>query len=258
VRSWPGVGGRRAAGGSELSGPPAAPAKYNPERDLCSAARRAGAGAAPVLRTRRASARRGDRGRGSTGRGRDERGGNALELVRRGRHGRGRRRFGLAVGRATSAYSKQSRVTLFFVPVIAATLYTALGMGQGLDRGRRGEGDLGALRDLVHHDAAAPQPAVPAGARAAERGHEPAPCQPVHDRTGSPPSCRHAAATGCGTRSARWPSSSSSSPSSATSHARPTGCPTTCARSSCGCATSMSSPGSATRSCGRSAPRGSR
>jgi bacteriorhodopsin len=39
--------------------------------------------------------------------------------------------FGLAVGRATSAYTKQSRVTLFFVPVIAATLYTALGMGQG-------------------------------------------------------------------------------------------------------------------------------
>jgi bacteriorhodopsin len=39
--------------------------------------------------------------------------------------------FGLAVGRATNAYSKQSRVTLFFVPVIAASLYTALGMGQG-------------------------------------------------------------------------------------------------------------------------------
>ena len=39
--------------------------------------------------------------------------------------------FGLATGRATNAYSKQSRVTLFYVPVIAATLYTALGMGQG-------------------------------------------------------------------------------------------------------------------------------
>ena len=39
--------------------------------------------------------------------------------------------FGLAVNRATTAYSKQSRVTLFFVPVIAAALYTALGMGQG-------------------------------------------------------------------------------------------------------------------------------
>jgi bacteriorhodopsin len=39
--------------------------------------------------------------------------------------------FGRAVGGATTAYSKQSRVSLFFVPVIAATLYTALGMGQG-------------------------------------------------------------------------------------------------------------------------------
>jgi bacteriorhodopsin len=39
--------------------------------------------------------------------------------------------FGLAIGRATNAYSKQSRVSLFFVPVIAATLYTGLGMGQG-------------------------------------------------------------------------------------------------------------------------------
>jgi bacteriorhodopsin len=39
--------------------------------------------------------------------------------------------FGLALRGATNAYSKQSRVSLFFVPVIAATLYTALGMGQG-------------------------------------------------------------------------------------------------------------------------------
>lgn len=39
--------------------------------------------------------------------------------------------FGLATRRATNAYAKQSRVSLFFVPVIAAALYTALGMGQG-------------------------------------------------------------------------------------------------------------------------------
>jgi bacteriorhodopsin len=39
--------------------------------------------------------------------------------------------FGRAVNRAATPYSKQSRVTLFFVPVIAATLYTALGMRQG-------------------------------------------------------------------------------------------------------------------------------
>jgi bacteriorhodopsin len=39
--------------------------------------------------------------------------------------------FGLAIGKATTAYSKQSRVSLFFVPVIAAALYTGLGMGQG-------------------------------------------------------------------------------------------------------------------------------
>lgn len=39
--------------------------------------------------------------------------------------------FGRALGGATNPYSKQSRTTLFFVPVIAATLYTALGMRQG-------------------------------------------------------------------------------------------------------------------------------
>lgn len=39
--------------------------------------------------------------------------------------------FGLALRGASNSYSKQSRTTLFFVPVIAATLYTALGMGQG-------------------------------------------------------------------------------------------------------------------------------
>jgi bacteriorhodopsin len=39
--------------------------------------------------------------------------------------------FGRALNRADTPYTKQSRVTLFFVPVIAATLYTALGMRQG-------------------------------------------------------------------------------------------------------------------------------
>ena len=39
--------------------------------------------------------------------------------------------FAPALKRATNPYSKLSRTTLFFVPVIAATLYTALGMKQG-------------------------------------------------------------------------------------------------------------------------------
>ena len=39
--------------------------------------------------------------------------------------------FGLAVRGATNEYAKQSRTTLFFVPLIACVLYVAMAMGQG-------------------------------------------------------------------------------------------------------------------------------
>jgi bacteriorhodopsin len=39
--------------------------------------------------------------------------------------------FGLATRRAGSEYAKQSRVSLFFVPLIATALYLGLAMGQG-------------------------------------------------------------------------------------------------------------------------------
>lgn len=39
--------------------------------------------------------------------------------------------FGLATRRAGSEYAKQSRVSLFFVPLIATALYLAMAMGQG-------------------------------------------------------------------------------------------------------------------------------
>jgi bacteriorhodopsin len=39
--------------------------------------------------------------------------------------------FGLATRRAESEYAKQSRVSLFFVPLIAMALYLAMAMGQG-------------------------------------------------------------------------------------------------------------------------------
>jgi bacteriorhodopsin len=145
--------------------------------------------------------------------------------------------FGRALNRAATPYTKQSRVTLFFVPVIAATLYTALGMRQGATVV---EGEKVVWVRYVTWFTTTPLLLLQL-------------CRLVHARqsvvlgllvsnqfmiaTGLAAELSGRRATGCGTPSARWPSSSSCSPCAATSRARPAASPTTCRRSSAGCAT---------------------
>jgi bacteriorhodopsin len=166
--------------------------------------------------------------------------------------------FGLATRRATNAYAKQSRVTLFFVPVIAAALYTAMGMGQG---STVVEGEKVYWVRYVTWFTTTPLLLLQL-------------CRLVHARQsvvlGLVLGNQFMIATGLaaelsGTpRNWVWYAISSvafvflCSPSWATSRARATACPPTCGRSSAGCATSTWPRGSATRSCGRWAPRGLR